>query len=178
MKDKKEQIKDLTVFMLAKSTTANVEPVFTMKDGKEIVLGENLTALLNDVLEQAFIPFLAEELVNAGYCQRDNPSNSLASPYVNLTPSDNIEEAINRFFDGKCGEQSCWFGFEGEERTCRHCLAEYLKEKGFYQQDSFAAGVARDIFEDIAVKGLIGNGIILTIEEFNEIQNKYQNKTN
>ena len=63
----KEQIEEMRNFMLEKSNSANVEPVFTTNDGKEIVLGKELTKLLNDVLEQAFIPFLAESLYNAGY---------------------------------------------------------------------------------------------------------------
>lgn len=44
---------------------------------------------------------------------------------------DCIEQDINSFFDGKCGEQTCWFGFEGEGEACRRCLAAYLKEKGY-----------------------------------------------
>jgi hypothetical protein len=54
-------------FMLEKSNSANVEPIFTKKDGTQIVLGEQATKLLNDVLEQAFIPFLADALVKDGY---------------------------------------------------------------------------------------------------------------
>jgi hypothetical protein len=53
--------------MLEKSNSANVEPVFTTNDGKEIVLGNGITKLLDDILEQAFIPFIAEALYNAGY---------------------------------------------------------------------------------------------------------------
>lgn len=177
MKDSKEKIKELTEFMLAKSTAANVEPVFTTKDGKEITLGENLTAILNDVLEQAFIPFLAEELVKAGYSQRDDVSNPSVTPLapssINPSPSDNIEEVINEFFDGKCGEHSCWFGFEGEEQTCRHCLAEYLKEKDYGEQNK----VVDAVFEDIETHGLVGGGIILSIEEYSHIKEKYKNKT-
>lgn len=42
-----------------------------------------------------------------------------------------IEEDINKFFDGKCGEHSCWFGFEGELKFCRQCLASYLDENRY-----------------------------------------------
>ena len=52
--------------MLEASTTANVEPVLEM-EGKEVVLGENATKILNNILEQAYIPFLAKALYNAGY---------------------------------------------------------------------------------------------------------------
>lgn len=42
-----------------------------------------------------------------------------------------IEEDINQFFDGQCGEHSCWFGFEGELKFCRKCLARYLDENRY-----------------------------------------------
>lgn len=63
----KEQIEEMRDFMLKKSNSANVEPVFTTSEGQEIILGKDLTKLLNDVLEQAFIPFLAEALYSADY---------------------------------------------------------------------------------------------------------------
>ncbi len=61
-----KQIEEMAKVMLEASTNANVEPVFEM-EGKEVVLGENATKVLNNILEQAFIPFLAEVLYNAGY---------------------------------------------------------------------------------------------------------------
>lgn len=42
-----------------------------------------------------------------------------------------IEEDINQFFDGQCGEHSCWFDFEGELKFCRKCLARYLDENRY-----------------------------------------------
>ena len=65
--DNEKQIEGLRNFMLEKSNSANVEPVFTTSEGREITLGQNLTKLLNDVLEQAFIPFLAETLYAENY---------------------------------------------------------------------------------------------------------------
>ena len=62
-----KHIDEMVRFMLEKSNSANVEPIFTAHDGTEIVLGEQATKLLDDVLEQAFIPFLAECLVKEGY---------------------------------------------------------------------------------------------------------------
>lgn len=50
-----------------------------------------------------------------------------------------IKQDIDSFFDGKCGEQSCWFGFEGEGEGCRRCLAAYLNEKGYCRQDKHPA---------------------------------------
>lgn len=64
--DKDKQIEEMAKTMLEESQKANVEPVLEM-EGKEIVLGENATKVLNNILEQAFIPFLAEVLYTAGY---------------------------------------------------------------------------------------------------------------
>lgn len=61
-----KQIGEMAITMLEASTTANVEPVLDM-EGKEVVLGENATKILNNILEQAYIPFLAEVIYNAGY---------------------------------------------------------------------------------------------------------------
>lgn len=54
-------------FLLAKSTAANVEPVFETEDGEELPLDEKATFVLNQILEQAFIPYLAQCLVDAGF---------------------------------------------------------------------------------------------------------------
>ena len=61
-----KQIEEMAKTMLEESQKANVEPVLEM-EGKEVVLGGNATKVLNNILEQAFIPFLAEVLYNAGY---------------------------------------------------------------------------------------------------------------
>ena len=63
---KDKQIEEMAKVMLEASTNANVEPVLEM-EGKEVVLGDNATKVINNILEQAFIPFLAEVLYNAGY---------------------------------------------------------------------------------------------------------------
>lgn len=63
---KEKQIEEMASDMLEASTSANVEPVLEM-EGKEVVLGENATKILNNILEQAYIPFLAEKLTNKGY---------------------------------------------------------------------------------------------------------------
>lgn len=64
--NKEKQIEEMAETMLEESKKANVEPVLEM-EGKEVVLGENATKVLNNILEQAFIPFLAEALYNEGY---------------------------------------------------------------------------------------------------------------
>ena len=63
---KEKQIEEMAKTMLEESQKANVEPVLEM-EGKEVVLGENATKVLDNILEQAFIPFLAEVLYNTGY---------------------------------------------------------------------------------------------------------------
>ena len=65
-RDKQTEIEEMASMMLEASTTANVEPVLEI-DGKAVVLGENATKILNNILEQAYIPFLAEVLYNAEY---------------------------------------------------------------------------------------------------------------
>lgn len=67
MKTEQEQIKELTEFMLEVSGSANVEPVFVDENGEEMRLNKGATSLLNDILEQAFIPYLAQKLIENGY---------------------------------------------------------------------------------------------------------------
>lgn len=67
MKTDAEQIEAIKQFMLKASNSANVEPVFTGENGEQVRLNAEATELLNDILEQALIPFLAKALVEAGY---------------------------------------------------------------------------------------------------------------
>ena len=62
-----KKIEELTAFLLAKSNAANVEPVFVTEDGTEIMLDEKSANVLNAILEQAFIPYLANVLCEEGY---------------------------------------------------------------------------------------------------------------
>jgi transcriptional/translational regulatory protein YebC/TACO1 len=65
MYNNEQEIKD---FLMAKSMEANVEPVFEdPENGIEIRLDEKSTFVLNQILEQAFIPYLAKCLAEAGY---------------------------------------------------------------------------------------------------------------
>lgn len=54
-------------FLFEKSTAANVEPVFETPEGKEISLDEKSAFVLNQILEQAFLPYLAQCLVEEGF---------------------------------------------------------------------------------------------------------------
>ena len=64
-KDKKKEkaIAELHNFMFEKSNSANVEPVFTDGEGKEHYLDDKSAVVINDILEQAFIPFLDRKSV-------------------------------------------------------------------------------------------------------------------
>ena len=70
--DKVEQIEELKTLMLEKSDLTKVEPVFTDNDGEEYYLDEDSIKYLGDILEQAFIPFLAEVVISAGYRKADD----------------------------------------------------------------------------------------------------------
>ena len=76
-----KQIDEMVSTMLEASTTANVEPVLEM-EGKEVVLGENATKILNNILEQAYIPFLAEVLYNAGYRKSSEVAREIIADLV------------------------------------------------------------------------------------------------
>ena len=93
--EREKQIKEMVKEMLEISTSANVEPVLEI-DGKEIVLGESATRVLDNILEQAFIPYLAEKLYNAGYrkvvmckdcvyCEEHHYEEEGEKPYIKLT---------------------------------------------------------------------------------------------
>ena len=73
---KAKQIEEMAKTMLEESQKANVEPVLEM-EGKEVVLGENTTKVLNNILEQAFIPFLSEVLYNAGYRKQSDVAREI-----------------------------------------------------------------------------------------------------
>jgi hypothetical protein len=83
-----KQIEEMAQFMLEKSNSANVEPIFEAKDGTQIVLGEQATKLLDDVLEQAFIPFLAKALYNAGYRKTEDVAREIFEEIVKFVFSE------------------------------------------------------------------------------------------
>ncbi len=67
-KQKEIEIKELTALLLEKSVKADVKPVFKAENGEEyLITDKNALKVLNEILEQAFLPFLAEETINAGY---------------------------------------------------------------------------------------------------------------
>jgi hypothetical protein len=58
---------ELLTTLYYKSKEANVEPVWEDAEGNQIKLGEDLIALLNDILERAYLPFIAEAVIDSGY---------------------------------------------------------------------------------------------------------------
>ena len=62
--DQYQEIHDL---LLSRSTAANINLVFQTEDGKEIPLNAAAIEVLNNILEQAFIPFITQVLVDEGY---------------------------------------------------------------------------------------------------------------
>ncbi|MBQ8319498.1 MAG: hypothetical protein IJX81_01300 [Clostridia bacterium] len=91
--EKQAKIKEIADFLLKESTNANVEPVCTMEDGTEIRLDSASTVIVNRILEEAFIPYLAEKLVERGYCRREE----IAKQYHDML----AEEDIECFNDGR-----------------------------------------------------------------------------
>lgn len=65
--NKEKEIEELRTLMFEKSNSQNVEPVFTDENDEEHYLPDEAIKVLNDILEKAFIPFLAEVVINAGY---------------------------------------------------------------------------------------------------------------
>lgn len=105
LKDKKKEaaIAELNKFMFEKSDSANVEPVFTDGDGEEHYLDEKSTKVINDILEQAFIPFLAAAVIEEGYEKRET------CKYIEMPMGINDED--NAWVCDKCGET--WTLMEG-----------------------------------------------------------------
>jgi hypothetical protein len=114
-----KQIEEMAKIMLEASTSANVEPVLEM-EGKEVVLGENATKILDNILEQAFIPFLAEKLTDKGYRKADEVAleavddfqSTIRYIFLNMCDGNDyntlnllqIDSAIEALFDNKIAE--------------------------------------------------------------------------
>lgn len=112
--EKNKKIFDLHNFMLEKSNSANAEPVFTDKDGNEHQLDAKAAAVIDNILEQAFIPYLAVALVEEGYQKQEN-CNYIETP-AGLDGNETMWEC------DKCGE--AWTLLEGgtpEEHNMHYC---------------------------------------------------------
>lgn len=72
--DKKKETKDeeryeeILRLLHEKSTAANVELCYETKDGETMVVdNQEALAVMNQILEEAYLPFLTRVLVEAGY---------------------------------------------------------------------------------------------------------------
>jgi Zn finger protein HypA/HybF involved in hydrogenase expression len=103
-----KQIEEMAKIMLEESQKANVEPVLEI-EGKEIVLGEIITKILDNILEQAFIPFLAEILYKQGYTKQEQGEWKMVK--YPLTKCSNCDVVRN------CEKDTGW-------KYCPHCGAK------------------------------------------------------
>lgn len=101
MNDREKLIEELRALMFEKSNSANVEPVFTDENGKEHTLPDEAIKVLNDILENAFIPFLAEVVINNGYRKMDEVTLKL--DLGDRTPEE--IERIAKMFNGEIKKQ-------------------------------------------------------------------------
>ena len=70
--DKKKKAEDryqeILGLLYEKSTAANVERCYETKDGETMVVdNQEALAVMNQILEEAYLPFLTRVLVEAGY---------------------------------------------------------------------------------------------------------------
>lgn len=117
--DKEKEIEKLQTLMLQRSNLANVEPVFIDENGNEYTIdNEKALKVLNDILEQAFIPFLAEQIINAGYGNfkqaikefAENAVNPIIDELVELLFNDNEPDCkvdCEKGSDVPCGSSIC-----------------------------------------------------------------------
>lgn len=65
---KQERYEEILKLLREKSITADVELCFETEEGETVVVDNPDTLdLLNQILEEAYLPFLTEVLVEAGY---------------------------------------------------------------------------------------------------------------
>lgn len=65
---KQERYEEIYKLLLEKSSTANVDLCYETHDGETMVVDNpEVLAVMNQILEEAYLPFLTEVLVEAGY---------------------------------------------------------------------------------------------------------------
>lgn len=95
MTDREKQIEELRALLFENSNSANVEPVFTDENGEEHYLPDGAIKVLNDILEKAFIPFLAEVIIDNGYRKMDEVTLRLDLGDRSAEEIKQIAEAFN-----------------------------------------------------------------------------------
>lgn len=114
----KDEIKALSDFIFSISNSAEVEPVFQSKDGTEVTISKELSDVLNAILEQAFIPYIAKALYEAGYIksssqmaetkalQEETTTYNIQMDAIQSFSEDlkkNIDDSINEYWNGDGG---------------------------------------------------------------------------
>lgn len=66
-KGKRQKVADLLTYLREKSTSANVIPVFVDEDGEENYIDGPAIEVLNQILEQAYLPFIARAAIEGGW---------------------------------------------------------------------------------------------------------------
>ena len=65
---KEERYKEIYELLLEQSSTANVDLCYETPDGETMVVDNpEALAVMNQILEEAYLPYLTEVLVEAGY---------------------------------------------------------------------------------------------------------------
>jgi hypothetical protein len=113
-----DEIKALSDFIFSISNSAEVEPVFQSKDGTEVTISKELSEVLNAILEQAFIPYIAKALYEAGYVKSSSQATETKALQEEITVYNiqmdaikhfsedlkkNIDDSINEYWNGDGG---------------------------------------------------------------------------
>lgn len=68
MMTKQERYEEIYKLLLEKSSTANVDLCYETQDGETMVVDNpKVLEVMNQILEEAYLPFLTKVLVEAGY---------------------------------------------------------------------------------------------------------------
>lgn len=98
---KQKEKKELATLLLEKSRSEHVELVFEDKKGNDHTLDKNTLRVLDDILEQAFIPFLVSETINAGYGNIEQALTEFAEKLKDGLPL--YGDGSTADFDEACG---------------------------------------------------------------------------
>ena len=58
-----KEYKDLYEILIEKSNSAKIDPVFRTEDGQKHALSEKEMDLVNQIIEDAYLPYIAEVLI-------------------------------------------------------------------------------------------------------------------
>ena len=65
---KQERYEEIYKLLLEKSSTANVDLCYETEDGETMVVDNpEVLAVMNQILEEAYLPFLTRVIIDAGY---------------------------------------------------------------------------------------------------------------